>query len=319
MSRGSRGLAPQRRYNTVQQTKNWQCRGADVIQLTFGHKLTFSYQGGERSCEIDDIVSRGDRLPFHGLLCFFPCDPILYSFHFILHLGLVRNTRAWDAARNTCRDSRSSSETISITWSFPLSSLSRLTPFPLFLLPSTFTEGPGESSGGGDGLGDWGIIPCAFSISVTRNLTVYNRRLDHNRPTSPSIKESEGHPRGLVDVIDDDAGTPRSIDAFSKPRWLGELRSLQKLESLRKTVRSSLFGPFVDWPGARCSTAEGANSSIPLFDTSRDFYLDSSYVFVVCVVSGRDFIIVYSMNKGQMGLYSDNTVDEPVVSMGAKM
>ena len=76
-----------------------------------------------------------------------------------------------DVARITCRDSRSSSsEKISMASPLPLSSLSRLTPFPFPFPPSGFTEGLGGSLGGGEGIGDWGTIPCAFRISDPWNL-----------------------------------------------------------------------------------------------------------------------------------------------------
>ena len=53
-------------------------------------------------------------------------------------------------------------------------------------------------------------------------------------------------------------------------------------------------------------------------DTSSEFHLDSSYVFVVWVFTGRDIIIIYFMEKGSNDHYRDKTADEPVVSMGEK-
>lgn len=48
---------------------------------------------GEWSRKVDDIVSRREGLPLHGFLCFFPCDPIVNSFKFILGSDLVRVQR----------------------------------------------------------------------------------------------------------------------------------------------------------------------------------------------------------------------------------
>ena len=119
--------------------------------------------------------------------------------------------------RVTCRDPRSSSEKISITSSFPLPSLSRLTPFPLLFPPSAFTEGPGESSGDGDGTGDWGIIPCAFNRSTIQN-SIRDRHIHQNeKPTSFPIQEAEGQPRGNVDLLDVGSRKLVTVGSFSKP------------------------------------------------------------------------------------------------------
>lgn len=97
-----------------------------MIKPASGRKVALAYYKGEWLCEVDDIIRRGS-LPLHP----FPCDPVLNSFEFILYLSLVRSQKNIRGVHVTCREPRSSSsERISIT-SSSLSSLSRLTPFPL--------------------------------------------------------------------------------------------------------------------------------------------------------------------------------------------
>jgi len=124
----------------------------------------------EQSCKVNGIISVDLR--FNRLLSLFPRNPFLKPFELILSSDAVRSPGGVrNAARITCRDSRSSSsEKISMTSPLLLSSLSRLTPFPLLFPPSGFTEGAGERLGGGEGIGDWGTISCALRISDTRNL-----------------------------------------------------------------------------------------------------------------------------------------------------
>ena len=91
-----------------------------------------------------------------------------------------------------------------------------------------------------------------------------------------------------------------------------------RLANLRNTVGSSLLGPFVDRPSAWRSAIE-ATCSGTCYETPFELCQDSSYVFIVCVIPGRDVIIVYFVNKRKMGRNRDEGAGEPVVSMGAKM
>ena len=125
-----------------------------------------------------------------------------------------------EVVRVTCRDPRSSSsEKISITSSFPVTSFSRLTPLPSRFLPSALTEGPGGLSGG-EGEGDWGIIPCALSISAMGNSIQNQCNHQIEQRTSFPIQEAEGQPRGAVSIIHVDLPAPVFMDSFSEPTRL---------------------------------------------------------------------------------------------------
>lgn len=50
--------------------------------------------------------------------------------------------------------------------------------------------------------------------------------------------------------------------------WIKWLCSLQRPVNLRKTVRSGLFGPFVNWPSARCGAGETVTDSVAQFGAS---------------------------------------------------
>ena len=72
------------------------------------------------------------------------------------------------------------------------------------------------------------------------------------------------------------------------------MRSPREVGNPRDTVRSSLFGPLVNRSSAWFSAFEALVSTITCPGTSREFHLDSSDVFIVCVVLGRNVIVVYA-------------------------